>query len=184
MCNHNQTQSVHTTHPIYTGWRGGPLRSSSNGKHTRDAAPERSRLLLLFVLLRPITTPTCVLPASLQLQQQATPLVAGVGVAAAAFIGREAVKQWIKFKAAPAAARAYYKGGFQPEMNRREAALILGLRETAAEERIKEAHRRIMIANHPDSGVFLFCGEGWWGVCACVQQLAAVLMRCLVWVWS
>ena len=37
-------------------------------------------------------------------------------------------------------------------MNRREAALILGLRETAAEERIKEAHRRIMVANHPDSG--------------------------------
>jgi len=41
-------------------------------------------------------------------------------------------------------------------MNRREAALILGLRESAAEERIKEAHRRIMIANHPDSG-----GEHW-----------------------
>ena len=44
------------------------------------------------------------------------------------------------------------QGGFQPEMNRREAALILGLRETAAEERIKDAHRRIMVANHPDSG--------------------------------
>jgi DnaJ homolog subfamily C member 19 len=37
-------------------------------------------------------------------------------------------------------------------MSRREAALILGLRESAAEERVKEAHRRIMIANHPDSG--------------------------------
>jgi hypothetical protein len=44
------------------------------------------------------------------------------------------------------------QGGFQAEMTRREAALILGLRESAAEERIKEAHRRIMIANHPDSG--------------------------------
>lgn len=81
-----------------------------------------------------------------------TPLVAGAGVAVAALFGRELVKQYIKFKAAPAAARAYYKGGFQAEMNRREAALILGLRESAAEERIKEAHRRIMIANHPDSG--------------------------------
>lgn len=40
---------------------------------------------------------------------QATPLAAGVGIAAAAFIGREVVKQYIKFKAAPAAARAYYK---------------------------------------------------------------------------
>lgn len=37
-------------------------------------------------------------------------------------------------------------------MNKREAALILGLRESAGEERIKEAHRRIMVANHPDSG--------------------------------
>lgn len=44
------------------------------------------------------------------------------------------------------------QGGFQPEMNRREAALILGLRESAPEERVKEAHRRIMIANHPDAG--------------------------------
>lgn len=28
----------------------------------------------------------------------------------------------------------------------------MGLRESAAEDRVKEAHRRIMIANHPDSG--------------------------------
>jgi hypothetical protein len=40
---------------------------------------------------------------------QATPLAAGVGVAAAAFLGREVVKQYIRFRAAPAAARAYYK---------------------------------------------------------------------------
>ena len=45
-----------------------------------------------------------------------------------------------------------FQGGFQSEMNKREASLILGVRESAAEERIKEAHRRIMIANHPDSG--------------------------------
>ncbi len=44
------------------------------------------------------------------------------------------------------------QGGFQAEMTKREAALILGLRESAAEERVKDAHRRIMIANHPDAG--------------------------------
>ncbi|KAK2079574.1 hypothetical protein QBZ16_001969 [Prototheca wickerhamii] len=48
--------------------------------------------------------------------------------------------------------RAYYKGGFLPEMTRREAALILGVRESAAENKIKAAHKKIMIANHPDSG--------------------------------
>ena len=37
-------------------------------------------------------------------------------------------------------------------MTRREAALILGLRESAVEDKIKEAHRRIIIANHPDGG--------------------------------
>ena len=45
------------------------------------------------------------------------------------------------------------QGGFQSSMTRREAALILGIRETAAEERVKEAHRKIMIANHPDAGI-------------------------------
>jgi hypothetical protein len=40
---------------------------------------------------------------------QTTPLVAGVGIATAALLGREVVKQYIKFKAAPAAARAFYK---------------------------------------------------------------------------
>ncbi len=44
------------------------------------------------------------------------------------------------------------QGGFLPDMTRREAAQILGIRESAAEERVKEAHRRIMVANHPDAG--------------------------------
>ncbi|KAH7300090.1 hypothetical protein KP509_24G044700 [Ceratopteris richardii] len=48
--------------------------------------------------------------------------------------------------------RKFYDGGFQPVMTRREAALILGIRESAAQEKIKEAHRRVMIANHPDAG--------------------------------
>ena len=44
------------------------------------------------------------------------------------------------------------QGGFLPEMTRREAALILGIREHAKEEVVKEAHRKVMIANHPDAG--------------------------------
>lgn len=47
----------------------------------------------------------------------------------------------------------WVKGGFQAKMDRKEAAQILGLRETAlTKARIKEAHRRMMIANHPDRG--------------------------------
>ena len=66
---------------------------------------------------------------------QATPLVAGVGVAAAAFVGKQILQTYIKLRAAPPSFKAFYKGGFNPERSRREAALILGLRESAPEER-------------------------------------------------
>mmetsp|Transcript_10802 Transcript_10802/g.32426 ORF Transcript_10802/g.32426 Transcript_10802/m.32426 type:complete len:111 (-) Transcript_10802:305-637(-) len=81
-----------------------------------------------------------------------TPLVAGLGVAAAAYAGRAALLAFQSFKASPPRLRQFYKGGFLPEMTRTEAARILGVRESAAEERIKDAHRKLMIANHPDSG--------------------------------
>ena len=37
-------------------------------------------------------------------------------------------------------------------MTRREAALILGVRQNASKERIREAHRRVLMLNHPDTG--------------------------------
>lgn len=78
-----------------------------------------------------------------------TPVVVGVGVAVAALLSRSAVQAFQSFRYGP---QKFYKGGFLPEMTRREAALILGLRESAVEEKVKEAHRRIIIANHPDAG--------------------------------
>ena len=46
----------------------------------------------------------------------------------------------------------YYEGGFEEQMTRKEAALILGVRESSASKRIKEAHRKLLILNHPDTG--------------------------------
>ena len=46
----------------------------------------------------------------------------------------------------------YYEGGFEETMTRREAALILGVRESSSAARIKEAHRKLLILNHPDTG--------------------------------
>eukprot|EP00568_Trieres_chinensis_P002492 CAMPEP_0183300600 /NCGR_PEP_ID=MMETSP0160_2-20130417/6968_1 /TAXON_ID=2839 ORGANISM="Odontella Sinensis, Strain Grunow 1884" /NCGR_SAMPLE_ID=MMETSP0160_2 /ASSEMBLY_ACC=CAM_ASM_000250 /LENGTH=252 /DNA_ID=CAMNT_0025463045 /DNA_START=117 /DNA_END=875 /DNA_ORIENTATION=- len=46
----------------------------------------------------------------------------------------------------------YYEGGFEEKMTRREAALILGVRESSSAKRIKEAHRKLLILNHPDTG--------------------------------
>ena len=50
------------------------------------------------------------------------------------------------------AGRNFYKGAFEPEMTKREAALILGVRESASKERVKEAHRKVLMLNHPDTG--------------------------------
>ncbi|XP_076903847.1 mitochondrial import inner membrane translocase subunit TIM14-3-like [Bidens hawaiensis] len=84
----------------------------------------------------------------------ATPLVVGIAVAGSAYAGRYSIQAWNAFKARPAATafRKFYPGGFQPQMTRREAALILGVRESSAMDKIKEAHRRVMLANHPDAG--------------------------------
>ena len=46
----------------------------------------------------------------------------------------------------------YYDGGFEETMTKREAALILGVRESASTQRIKDAHRKLLILNHPDTG--------------------------------
>ncbi|KAI4329943.1 hypothetical protein MLD38_028268 [Melastoma candidum] len=81
----------------------------------------------------------------------ASPLVIGTSVAAAAMGGRYLIRAWQAFKARPAV-RRFYPGGFQATMNRREAALILGVRDHAVTDKIKEAHRRVMMANHPDAG--------------------------------
>ncbi|KAK3415026.1 mitochondrial import inner membrane translocase subunit TIM14-3 [Eucalyptus grandis] len=84
----------------------------------------------------------------------ASPIVVGTAVAAGALGGRYLIGAWQAFKARPAIPRIrkFYPGGFQSVMTRREAALILGVREHAVTEKIKEAHRRVMMANHPDAG--------------------------------
>ncbi|XP_034703515.1 mitochondrial import inner membrane translocase subunit TIM14-1 isoform X1 [Vitis riparia] len=84
----------------------------------------------------------------------ATPFLAGLALAAAALAGRYGVQAWQAFKARPPKPRIrkYYEGGFQPTMTKREAALILGIRENATADKVKEAHRRVMVANHPDAG--------------------------------
>ncbi|CAI2385455.1 unnamed protein product [Moneuplotes crassus] len=46
----------------------------------------------------------------------------------------------------------YHLGGFEPDMTRREASLILGVRESSQEKKILDAHKKLMMRNHPDVG--------------------------------
>mmetsp|Transcript_1219 Transcript_1219/g.1444 ORF Transcript_1219/g.1444 Transcript_1219/m.1444 type:complete len:186 (-) Transcript_1219:840-1397(-) len=48
----------------------------------------------------------------------------------------------------------FYEGGFEDEMTKREAALILGIRESSPRKKVREAHRRLSMLNHPDTGKF------------------------------
>ncbi|KAJ8542199.1 hypothetical protein K7X08_017065 [Anisodus acutangulus] len=82
------------------------------------------------------------------------PLIAGLAIAAVAYGSRYGVQAWQAFKVRPPTARMrkFYEGGFQPKMNRREAALILGVRESVQADKVREAHRKVMVANHPDAG--------------------------------
>ncbi|KAI1241846.1 hypothetical protein IHE44_0005348 [Lamprotornis superbus] len=88
-----------------------------------------------------------------------TMIALGLGVATVAFAGRYAFRIWKPLEQAitEAAKRistsslsSYYKGGFEQKMSRREASLILGVSPSAGKDKIRTAHRKIMILNHPD----------------------------------
>ncbi|KAG8161802.1 hypothetical protein KVR01_008789 [Diaporthe batatas] len=84
----------------------------------------------------------------------ASVLAWGTGIAAAAFFGRAATIAWRRSRGGVGAmGQAFYKGGFEPRMNRKEASLILSLNERAiTKEKIRKAHRTLMLLNHPDRG--------------------------------
>ncbi|KAK8438804.1 mitochondrial import inner membrane translocase subunit TIM14 [Candidozyma auris] len=49
--------------------------------------------------------------------------------------------------------KAFIKGSFGPKMTAKEALQILNLKETnLSKARLKEQHRKLMMANHPDKG--------------------------------
>lgn len=82
--------------------------------------------------------------------QASSVILAGLGMAAVGFAGRyvlrqmpnattkfaEAVKNLPKFDSESLAYSKYYKGGFEPKMTKREAALILGVSPTANKNKV------------------------------------------------
>lgn len=54
-------------------------------------------------------------------------MIVGLAVAATSYVGKYSIQAWSAFKArlATARIRKFYKGGFQPTMTRRKAALLI-----------------------------------------------------------
>lgn len=96
----------------------------------------------------------------------ATPFFVGIGAIAAGLAGRHFLR-----RSARGAADQWVKGGFKAKMDRKEALAILGLKcvyilsvsssipltssprdGPTLKLKLKDAHRHIMLANHPDRG--------------------------------
>jgi len=81
----------------------------------------------------------------------ATSVIIGVTAIAAAVAGRHFIRQGLM--GGKKGAEQWVKGGFKAKMDRKEAIAILGLKDgPLLRNRLKEAHRNIMLANHPDRG--------------------------------
>jgi DnaJ family protein C protein 19 len=89
-----------------------------------------------------------------------TIFLAGLGIAGAALAGRAAVRALRTSSGAVGikSPKTFYLGSFEDTMSKREASLILGVKETANSDEVKEAHRRLMRINHPDIGGSVFLG--------------------------
>ncbi|EUB58392.1 Mitochondrial import inner membrane translocase subunit TIM14 [Echinococcus granulosus] len=94
----------------------------------------------------------------LEFKSWTTPVLVGLGLIAVGLVGRQLTRQ-VKGKQVQDLIRLagfttskYYKGGFERKMSRREAALILGVPQSASKSKIRESYKRIMLLNHPDRG--------------------------------
>jgi len=105
----------------------------------------------------------------------ATPFIVGLGVAAAATAARAAIPAVEALRTNPEVKRQFGAaaagfggmrsafrmpaifggsgaGGFEATMSRREASQILDVSERGSKQQIKDAHRKMMMLNHPDRG--------------------------------
>ncbi|KAI1170735.1 mitochondrial chaperone [Nemania sp. FL0916] len=81
-------------------------------------------------------------------------LAIGGGAAVAAFLGRAGLVAWRRSRGGVGAlGKAFYKGGFDSRMTKKEASLILSLNESSiTKDKVRKAHRTLMLLNHPDRG--------------------------------
>ncbi|VDP64110.1 unnamed protein product [Schistosoma mattheei] len=87
-----------------------------------------------------------------------TPVLLGLGMIAVGVAGRYITRNTNigsiqkLFSISGLNGSKYYRGGFEQNMSRREAALILGVSQQSSRNKIRDAHKKIMLLNHPDKG--------------------------------
>lgn len=53
----------------------------------------------------------------------------------------------------------YFSGGFEPKMTKKEAMLILNLKNLEDVPTIKNNYKKILMANHPDKGGSIYLAQ-------------------------
>lgn len=77
------------------------------------------------------------------------PWLTGIGVFGVAYFAAG----FVKLNQPGLNGKAFIKGAFAPKMSAKEALQILSLKEsTLSKAKLKEQHRKLMMANHPDKG--------------------------------
>ncbi|EPX74951.1 TIM23 translocase complex subunit Tim14 [Schizosaccharomyces octosporus yFS286] len=83
----------------------------------------------------------------------ASAILLGIGIAASAAVGKIGIDAFKKYRNINGSVKNFVKGGFEPKMSRTEAIQILSLNSRGlTRQKVKTAHRRLMLANHPDRG--------------------------------
>lgn len=131
--------------------RASTLRGTAS--KPKFAAPSRTLRYgsTMSALSTPFRPTSSLLFQHTQRQEIATPILIGAGLVGAGLMANLLMKP--KSGVDGPSSSKWIKGGFNSKMDKKEAAQVLGLRETAlTKAKVKEAHRRMMIANHPDRG--------------------------------
>lgn len=81
------------------------------------------------------------------------PTVAGIGGFFALYMAAGIYRSISIKMRADSVATKFLKGGFDAKMNLKEAFAILNLNQSnLSKKKVKDVHRKIMLANHPDKG--------------------------------
>ena len=89
-------------------------------------------------------------------------ITAGIALVVVGGAAKLAIKSYRKIRAGQffdntqQAQKAHYKGTFSTVLTRREAQLILGVREGTTAEQLKVRHRTLLLLNHPDHGILIY----------------------------